>query len=272
VIGVGEQVTGLTAMDAGWRFLDVGIWNLETGSRMPFSSPDHETAIVLVSGSIRVLGASLNRSLVRTSPFQGPCELIYLPPRLAVSVLAETSSTLAVGAAPAEGIFPEHVVEVSEMTSVLRGGGPARRQVISTLAPPVQAERLIVYEAYIPRGAWAGWPPHRHDGEDGSPYLEETYYYQFDRAAGFGFHRNYVPGLWQEHYAVSEGSLVPVRGGYHVCASAPPANMWVLNFLAGSSDDRVRPPVFDADETWIVDNWDRGQMALPAVNVDASAW
>ena len=46
---------------------------------------------------------------------------------------------------------------------------------------PLPAEHLILYEVYVPRGTWAGWPPHRHDGVQGSPYLEEVYYFRLDR-------------------------------------------------------------------------------------------
>ena len=53
------------------------------------------------------------------------------------------------------------------------------------LAHPLPAERLILYEVYVPRGGWSGWPPHCHDGYEGSPYLEETYYFRLDPADGW---------------------------------------------------------------------------------------
>ena len=57
-------------------------------------------------------------------------------------------------------------------------------------ASPLPAERLILYEVYVPRGKWSGWPPHCHDGWEGSPYLEETYYFRFDPPNGWCMHRN----------------------------------------------------------------------------------
>jgi 5-deoxy-glucuronate isomerase len=118
----------------------------------------------------------------------------------------------------------------------------------------------------VPRGSWTGWPPHRHDGLDGSPYLEETYYYRFDRTSGFGVHRTFDParGL-DELTPVRDGSLVPVPCGYHLCAAGPGSNAWILNFLAGRPEDRDQPPVFDATETWIAEDWSAGALELPAV-------
>ena len=78
----------------------------------------------------------------------------------------------------------------------------------------IPAERLMSYEAWVPRGSWTGWPPHRHDGLDGSPYLEETYYYRFDRAAGFGIHRNFdLPRGLNDLTPVDDRSLVAVPSG-----------------------------------------------------------
>ena len=73
----------------------------------------------------------------------------------------------------------------------MRGGGAALRQVNYLLAAPLPAERLIIYEIIAESGSWCGWPPHCHDGYDGSPYLEETYYFRFDREEGYAIHRNY---------------------------------------------------------------------------------
>jgi 5-deoxy-glucuronate isomerase len=158
------------------------------------------------------------------------------------------------------------LIDPTEVNVEIRGGGAALRQVSHVLAPPLPAERLIVYEVILPGGSWAGWPPHCHDGEHGSPYLEETYYFRFDRPEGFGFHRNYgEDGSLDEAFAVGDGECVSVPGGFHVTTATPGANMWILNFLAGDlfGDERATPPYFDPDTTWIAEDWSRGQVELP---------
>ena len=51
----------------------------------------------------------------------------------------------------------------------------------------VHAQRLIVGETFNEPGQWSSFPPHKHDGTDGEPALEEVYYFRFDRPDGFGF-------------------------------------------------------------------------------------
>ena len=42
------------------------------------------------------------------------------------------------------------------MKKEFRDGGAARRQVNHVLAAPLPAERLILFEVYVPGGAWFG--------------------------------------------------------------------------------------------------------------------
>jgi 5-deoxy-glucuronate isomerase len=265
------RIARLTADDAGWRYLGADIVALAAGERLDLASCTHETAVVLVEGAIEVRGGGLDRRISRGSVFSSMADIAYVPPHQQVGVTALTDSEVAFGTAPANGHHPPRIVHRHEMASVIRGGGNAVRQVTSPLVDPVPAESLIVYEAWIPRGGYAGWPPHRHDGVDGSPYLEETYYFRFDREVGFGWHRNFAADLHlDDSFPVRNRSLVPVPAGYHLCTAGPAANMWVLNFLAGAPGDRCRPPYFDPAETWIEEDWDRGLLPMPAVEPQAT--
>jgi 5-deoxy-glucuronate isomerase len=260
------RVHHLTPETAGWRYLSVDVLRLDPGDTVELHRPGQEAALLSVHGAVTVRADGLDARLARANPFAAMGDLLYTPPGTSVTITAESASEIAIGAAPAAGRYPLRVIRAAEMASELRGGGPACRQIISPLATPLPAESLIVYEAFVPRGAWAGWPPHRHDGEDGSPYLEETYYFHFDRPAGYGLHRNYAHDGYDQHAIVTDGSLVPVPRGYHVSAAAPAANMWILNFLAGAPEHRGQPPAFDLDEIWITTDWDHGRMTLPAVH------
>ena len=154
------------------------------------------------------------------------------------------------------------------MSGEVRGGGERHPAGGHDLCGAIPAERLMSYEAWVPRGSWTGWPPHRHDGLDGSPYLEETYYYRFDRAAGFGIHRNFdLPRGLNDLTPVDDRSLVAVPSGTTCLLAGPGSNAWILNFLAGQPEDRDQPPLFDSEETWIADDWSSGAMDLPAVQV-----
>jgi len=202
--------------------------------------------------------------------FEEMPRVAYAPPGAAIEIAADKGERFefAIGSAPAEGLYPARIFVPSEMKSEIRGGGAARRQVNHILAPPLDAERLILYEVYVPRGSWSGWPPHCHDGFDGSPYLEETYYFRLDPADGFAMHRNWrVDEEFDEVLTAGDGDCALVTKGYHSTASAPGSHMFFLNYLAGELIDgeRVTPPCFHQSYTWIEDDWDAFGWDLPRV-------
>jgi 5-deoxy-glucuronate isomerase len=206
--------------------------------------------------------------LQRSGVFAEMAAVLYSPPHTSLEITAAAPAEFAIGGAPAEGIYPVRLIRPEEMTVEVRGGGGATRQVNHILAHPLPAERLILYEVYVPRGMWSGWPPHCHDGYAGSPYLEETYYFRFDPPDGWGVHRNYrVDTEFDETYAVRDRDVVMVTKGFHSSAAAPGCHMYFLNYLAGvpTGEDRAIPPLFQPEYRWIDGHWDENSMALPHV-------
>jgi 5-deoxy-glucuronate isomerase len=262
----GRDAIRVVPDEAGWEHLAFHVHMLGPGERLALDTAGVESAIVPISGAgVAEVGGEAYE-LARTGIFTEMGGLLYVPPGVPLWLTASADWIVAVGTAPAVGRHPVRRIAPREVQVELRGGGAARRQVNHLLAPPLPAERLIVYEVYVPAGEWAGWPPHRHDGIDGSPYLEETYYFRFDRGDGFGFHRSYAPeGGFDETFAIHDGDCVAVPRGYHVTTAAPGSNMWILNFLAGEpiGDARATPPSFDPATTWITEDWEAAQVALP---------
>ena len=183
-----------------------------------------------------------------------------------MTITATGAFEFAIGSAPAVGKHPVRLFSPDEMKSEVRGGGAARRQVNHVLASPLPAERLILFEVYVPRGTWSGWPPHRHDGIEGSPYLEETYLFRLDPSDGFAMHRNWAPETGFDEVLVAQDSDVAlVPRGYHSSVACPGAHMYFLNYLAGDLVDEKRstPPCFHQSFTWIEDDWDAHGWDLP---------
>ncbi len=264
--GPGVQIN-VTPDSAGWRFLSFAVVNLTSGSSHTDRRPGQETAIVPLRGSGVVTAGDHSFEIGRTNVFEQPPQIVYIHPDEPIAVVAaDDGFEFAIGSAPAEGIYPTRLITPEEMKTEVRGGGASHRQVNHVLAPPVAAERLILYEVYVPRGMWSGWAPHRHDGVDGSPYLEETYYFRLDPGNGFAMHRNWSPeDGYDEMVLLNDGDTALVPKGYHSSVACPGSNMFFLNYLAGElyDDERVTPPCFDQQHTWIHDDWDNG---------DLSAW
>jgi 5-deoxy-glucuronate isomerase len=262
----GRDVLRVAPDTMGWEHLGFEVLALSPGERVERDAFDRELAIVAISGAGAVHVGTDTFELSRRGVFEEPGSLLYLPPGISAALTATSDWQLAIGSAPAQGRYPMRLVTPEEVRVELRGGGAARRQVNHLLAAPLPAERLIVYEVFVPGGSWAGWPPHCHDGWHGSPYLEEIYYFRFDRFDGFGFHRNYLAdGSYDEAFTVHDGDCVAVPRGFHVTTAAPGSNMWILNFLAGELLDEARatPPYFDPQATWITEDWSKAQIELP---------
>ncbi len=257
---------------AGWQYLSFAVIELQAGDSHRHILLDQETALVPLSGQADVTLAGSTHRLTRTSVFDSLAPVVYAPPGVPVEVTAEGSFTFAIGSAPAEGRYEARVIDPSVIRSEVRGGGAALRHVNHTLAAPVEAERLILYEVYVPRGTWSGWAPHRHDGEQGSPYLEETYYFRLDRPEGFWIHRNWDDDDGFDQLLLGgDGDCALVPRGWHSSVACPGANMYFLNYLAGElvGDERATPPCFHSDFTWIHSDWEAGAWRLPMFGADA---
>jgi len=256
----------ITPETAGWANVAFSVVELTPADPWSGTETDRETAIVPLSGSGRVRAGDIDTPISRTSVFEELGRIVYLPPGTPYEITTESSLTAAVGSAPAEGLYPARVFEPTEMRVEIRGGGQAYRQVVHSLAHPLPAEKLILYEVFVPRGTWSGWPPHCHDGRDGSPYLEEVYYFRLDRPEGYCMHRNWrTEEGFDEAVVARDGDAVLVPKGYHTSVACPSSNMYFLNYLAGEllGDARRTPPCFAAEHTWIEADWGAGAWTLP---------
>jgi 5-deoxy-glucuronate isomerase len=262
-------VLEVTPEVAGWHHLDFSVLALGEGEIWPGNTGDREVAIVPLQGTFTVTAGNETVSMARRGVFIEMAPVLYLPPGTLFRIDIAEDSQLAIGGAPANGDYPIRLITPSEMKTEVRGGGGATRQVNHILAHPLPAERLILYEVYVPRGMWSGWPPHCHDGYEGSPYLEETYYFRFDPPDGWGMHRNYrIDADFDESFAVADGDVVMVTRGFHSSAAAPGSHMYFLNYLAGTPthEERAIPPFFQPEYRWIDGNWDQDAMELPHVS------
>jgi 5-deoxy-glucuronate isomerase len=269
-----RQEVGVSVEEAGWRFLDFAVHSLGAGESIEILHPGREVALVLLSGAVRARAGSSCFEVLRTDVFSEPPHLLYVAPSEPLTVKALDTTSFAVGGAPATGHYPSRLFAPAEMRAEMRGGGAALRQVNYLLAAPLPAERLIIYEIIAERGTWCGWPPHCHDGYDGSPYLEETYYFRFDREEGYAIHRNYrVDEAFDETFIAGNNDVVLVPRGYHTTVAMPGAHMYFLNYLAGelTDDQRACPPCFDQRHTWITNDWAAGEISLPSPGVNAAS-
>lgn len=260
------NVLDITPESAGWDYLWFRIVKLQAGETYSAETGNSEIALVPLEGSATLQADGLEQTVSRQSVFTQMPQVLYAPPNRTVSVKATEPFEFALGGAPAEGKYPTRIFTPDEQKVEVRGGGPAIREVHHTLAWPLPAERLILFEVYVPGGTWSGWPPHCHDRYGGSPYLEETYYYRIDPETGKAFHRNYrIDTDFDEILPAGHGDCIIVNEGFHPVAANPGANVYFLNYLAGEpqNEERNYVPFEDPDTVWIKENWDANKLTLP---------
>ncbi len=264
-----QLVHEVTPEDYGWSYLAYKAVKLTAGESFSFATEANEAALVPLQGQAVLSAADQDFQVARQGVFEEKPQVLYAPPGQNISVTTISDFEFAIGTAPAEGKYPLRLFKPEEMRTEVRGGGAALREVHHILSHPLPAERLILFEVYIPGGMWSGWPPHCHDRYLDSPYLEETYHYRFSNEAGFGLHRNYRrDNDFNEVFAIHSNDLVLVTQGFHPVAASPGTTMYFLNYLAGDLLDEARatPPVDDPDHAWIKDNWDAYDVKLPLMD------
>ena len=218
---------------------------LDVGNRATLAVPDGiEAAIVLLAGDVTI-GAEPNlRRATRRDVFDAPATAVYLPPGSSIDITAHARTELALAAtvggtlhAP-NGAAPRFV-DAGEVVVHQRGKPGWERAVHDVIAGSVPAQCLLVGETFNAAGQWSSFPPHKHDGGDGEPALEEVYYYRFDRPDGFGFqglYENADPGSGTSERAVflRHGSVVGIPRGYHPVCAAPGYRLYYLWALSAA--------------------------------------
>lgn len=259
----------ITPASAGWDYLSFKVVSLKAGQTYQQATGGDEIALVPLSGSATLTAGGESFAVSRQSVMAEKPHILYAPPRTEVGVLATTDFWFALGGAPAEGKYGVRLFRPGEMKGEVRGGGVATRQVNHVLAHPLPAERLILFEVYVPSGMYSGWPPHCHDGFAGSPYLEETYYYHVQpQDTGYCIHRNYrIDNDFDELFTAKHGDTVLVTEGFHPVSVPPGSNVYFLNYLAGELQDEARatPPYDDPAWGWMKDDYEGNKMALPVM-------
>lgn len=259
-------VIDVTPENANWDYLSYRIVNLKAGESYTHNTDNTEIALVPLSGKGTLSVGEETFTIARKGVFEELPHVLYVPPQHTVEVTADADFEFAVGGAPAEGKYPLRLFKPDEIKQEVRGGGAATRQVNHILAHPMPAERLILFEVYVPGGAWSGYPPHCHDRYGDSGYLEETYYFRMMPENGFGFHRNYrVDEDFDETFLLGHTDLVLVTKGFHSTTAAPGSNIYFLNYLAGEllDDERGTPPYDDPRYAHLKGAWDENTMQLP---------
>src|SRR5262245_30917933 len=238
---------GRTDLYAGrWLLLERVVLDPGDGDEVRAPAGD-ETVVVLVRGAATWNGHEVSRR----SPFEQRATAAYLAGDARLNVHAKTEVELLVASSRFgdvhAGVEPV-VVEPAMVTTQARGRDEWEREVHDVAVDQVPARHLMVGETFNVAGGWSSFPPHKHDGADGEPELEEAYTFAFDPPDGFGFQAVEQVGD-PAAFVVRDGDTVGIPSGYHPVCAAPGYRLmycWVL-----SGPVRKLEMVEDPRYTWL---------------------
>ena len=247
--------------------MSLAVSRLVPGETLELSTKNEEMALVLLEGDCRLDWGQGGIDVVgRKDVFDGFPHAVYLPSGNRLQFRAETICEFAQCRVPSTADLEPRFITPADVSSSLRGGENASRQIVDVITPRFAAEKVMVVEVYTPGGNWSSYPPHKHDVETPPEEvdLDEIYYYRFKDPKGFALQNLYrSEPVLDRVLKVHSGDAVLVRDGYHPVVAGPGYDTYYLNFLAGNS--RAMAVTEDPDHAWLRSTWKRMDARLPLV-------
>jgi 5-deoxy-glucuronate isomerase len=221
--------------DAAYRgaHVQLEVVTLPAGESCVVGAPNgQESVVVLLEGSAAFDGEPVQRSSV----FDERASAAYLPPGTDLGIESTDDAELALIATVGYDLRAMNgpcLVRPTDVEVQSRGQPGWQRDVHDVISPAVPAQHLLVGETFNEPGQWSSFPPHKHDGANGEPALEEVYYYRFDRPDGFGFQGLYEADGEAHAVFLRHGSIVGIPRGYHPVCAAPGYRLYYLWALVG---------------------------------------
>jgi 5-deoxy-glucuronate isomerase len=181
--------------------------------------------------------------------FSEPATALYLPAGSELVVAAERELEAVIVSTPAAGGGEANLLKPADVTVNQRGKGVYSREVHDIFVRDSIVRRLMVGETFNPPGHWSSFPPHKHDGRDGEPRLEEVYHFRIDPPQGFGYQTIYTNEGESVTHQVRDRDAVLLPYGYHPVSAAPGYRLYYLWALAGQ--ERALGLFEDPAHRWI---------------------
>ena len=258
--------------EVGWEWMSLVVRRLVPAETLSLHTQGEEMALVFLSGRcVADWGEGQVAIGGRKTVFDGLPYALYLPSGNSVTLKAETVCEIAECRVPSTASLQPRLVSPRDISSNLRGGENASRQIVDVMPPEFPADKLVVVEVYTPGGNWSSYPPHKHEVHNPpiEADLDEIYYYRMKNPHAFAFQNLYSSDRTRSSVLkVHDGDAVLVRDGYHPVVAGPGYDVYYLNFLAGTS--RSMMVTEDPEHVWLRSSWKQTDARLPLVRGDGA--
>ena len=221
--------------EGGAKELTSSRLRLAAGATHRYQVAGEETILVLQEGRGTFKAAGSEWTLARRGVFEERASALYLPPGTPLIVTAQEPLEAIVFSTPStDGGGHPAMIGPDDVRVNARGRDTYAREVHDLFVSDPHARRLMVGETFNPPGHWSSFPPHKHDGRDGEPVLEEIYYYRISPPQGFGHQMLYTADGECQTHTVKDGDAVLLPYGYHPVSSPPGYALYYLWAMAGA--------------------------------------
>ena len=231
--------------DRGARELTTRRIQIPPGTTETLQVPGEESVLVVQRGAATLRAGGHTWDASRADVFRDRASAVYLPPGVTLEMTAVTEGAGSAGSqdpayfeavafsAPAADGGEAAFVGPGEVQVMARGRANYSREVHNIFVDDPHVRRLMVGETFNPPGNWSSYPPHKHDGRDGEPVLEEVYYYRISPPQGFGQQMLYTTDGESATHTVKDGDAVLLPYGYHPVSAPPGYKLYYLWAMAG---------------------------------------
>jgi 5-deoxy-glucuronate isomerase len=235
--------------DGGARELTTWRLRLAPGADHRYTADGEESVLIVQRGAASVTVAGDTFDVSRKDVFEERAHAVYVPPSDPLAIVASSDFEAILVSTPAvHRGSPAHLTPADVRVNA-RGRGNYAREVHDIFVTDRWAERIMVGETFNPAGHWSSYPPHKHDGKDGEPVLEEVYYFRIDPPQGFGQQLLYTADGECVAHVVRDGDAVLLPYGYHPVSSPPGYRLYYLWAMAGG--ERKLALHEDPNHSWI---------------------
>lgn len=203
-----------------------------------------ESLFVPLSGSCEIrVGDSVFADVGgRPDVWSGKADSVYATAGAEVIVRAAAGGA---EIAVAGGLCAEHHAPFRvrpDEVEVVSVGSPethSQRRIFHLLGQNGQgrAGNLLVSELYADAGCWSGYPPHKHDQDQGALETnhEEIYHYRFRPDNGFGAQLCFLADGSSQCFMTRDGDTFLLDRGYHPTVSSPGHAAYIFTILVGKT-------------------------------------
>lgn len=237
--------------EAGAREISTRRVSLTAGAGVDLALAGEEAVLIVQQGQASLAAGGQTWNVDRAGVFSQRATGLYLPPGMSLEIRASAPFEAVIFSTPAAHGGQPAVIGPDAVQVHARGRANYAREVHNIFVDDPHVTRLMVGETFNPPGNWSSFPPHKHDGRDGEPCLEEVYYYRVDPPQGFGQQLMYTSDGECVTHSVRDGDTVLLPYGYHPVSSPPGYRLYYLWGMAG--EQRKLALHEDPAHAWIHD-------------------